>query len=138
MNEVINQYFDWDAARPYFPDLARGFWVTLQIAFLAELLALGLGMVLAVARHVDHVAHRQHAHEGHVLCQGDEVVHQRRQHPADGLRQHHQAHGLAGAHAEAARRLGLPVAHQYARVEQPCARTVAGEKSLIAAPRQRQ
>ena len=50
MNEVINQYFDWDAARPYFPDLARGFWVTIQIAFLAEVLCLGLGLLLAVAR----------------------------------------------------------------------------------------
>ncbi len=50
MNEVINQYFDWNAARPYFPDLARGFWVTIQIALLAEILALALGLVLAVAR----------------------------------------------------------------------------------------
>lgn len=50
MDEVIRQYFDWDAARPYFPDLARGFWVTIQIAVLAEVLCLCLGLVLAVAR----------------------------------------------------------------------------------------
>ena len=50
MDEVIRQYFDWDAARPYFGDLARGFWVTIQIALLAELICLSLGMVLAVMR----------------------------------------------------------------------------------------
>ena len=50
MDQVIQQYFDWDAARPYFLDLARGFWVTIQIAFLAEVLCLVLGMALAVAR----------------------------------------------------------------------------------------
>ncbi len=50
MDEVIRQYFDWDAARPYLPDLARGFWVTIKIAFLAEVLCLALGLVLAVAR----------------------------------------------------------------------------------------
>jgi len=50
VDQVIQQYFDWDAARPYAPDLARGFWVTIQIAFIAEVLCLSLGMVLAVAR----------------------------------------------------------------------------------------
>lgn len=50
MDQVIQQYFDWDSARPYLPDLARGFWVTIQIAFLAEVLCLSLGLVLAVAR----------------------------------------------------------------------------------------
>ena len=50
MDEVIRQYFDWDQAQPYFGDLARGFWVTLQIALLAELICLSLGMVLAVMR----------------------------------------------------------------------------------------
>jgi polar amino acid transport system permease protein len=50
VDEVIRQYFDWDQARPYLPDLARGFWVTIQIAFLAEVICLTLGMVLAVAR----------------------------------------------------------------------------------------
>jgi polar amino acid transport system permease protein len=50
VDEIVRQYFDWDAARPYLPDLLRGFWVTLQIAFLAEVLCLVLGMVLAVAR----------------------------------------------------------------------------------------
>ncbi len=50
MDEIVRQYFDWDAARPYLPDLLRGFWVTLQIAFLAEAVCLVLGLVLAVAR----------------------------------------------------------------------------------------
>jgi polar amino acid transport system permease protein len=50
VDEIVRQYFDWDSARPYLPDLARGFWVTLQIAFLAEVLCLALGLVLAVAR----------------------------------------------------------------------------------------
>ena len=50
MDEVIQQYFDWDAARPYLGDLARGFWLTIQIALLAELIALALGLVLAVLR----------------------------------------------------------------------------------------
>ena len=50
MDEVIQQYFDWDAAHPYLGDLARGFWVTIQIALLAELIALALGLVLAVLR----------------------------------------------------------------------------------------
>ena len=50
MDEVIQQYFDWDAARPYLGDLARGFWVTIQIALLAEVIALALGLFLAVLR----------------------------------------------------------------------------------------
>jgi polar amino acid transport system permease protein len=68
VNEVINQYFDWDAARPYFPDLARGFWVTLQIAFLAEILALGLGMVLAVARQLGRDARTPLGRAGGGVC----------------------------------------------------------------------
>ena len=50
MDEVIQQYFDWDAARPYLGDLARGFWVTIQIALLAQAICLVLGLVLAVMR----------------------------------------------------------------------------------------
>ena len=50
MDQVIRQYFDWGAAQPFLPDLARGFWVTIQIAFLAEVLCLSLGLLLAVAR----------------------------------------------------------------------------------------
>lgn len=50
MDEVIQQYFDWDAARPYLGDLARGFWVTIQIALLAQAICLVLGLVLAVLR----------------------------------------------------------------------------------------
>jgi polar amino acid transport system permease protein len=47
---VFQQYFDWDAARPYLGELGRGFWVTIQIALLAEAICLVLGMVLAVMR----------------------------------------------------------------------------------------
>jgi polar amino acid transport system permease protein len=50
VDEVLRQYFDWDQAQPYFGDLARGFWVTIQIAFLAEVICLSLGMVLALMR----------------------------------------------------------------------------------------
>ena len=50
MDEILHQYFDWDQARPYLGDLGRGFWVTLQIAFLAEVICLTLGLVLAVLR----------------------------------------------------------------------------------------
>jgi polar amino acid transport system permease protein len=50
VDEVIQQYFDWDAARPYLGDLARGFWVTIQIALIAEVIALVLGLGLAVLR----------------------------------------------------------------------------------------
>jgi polar amino acid transport system permease protein len=50
VDEVIQQYFDWDAARPYLGDLARGFWVTIQIALLAQAICLVLGLVLAVMR----------------------------------------------------------------------------------------
>jgi polar amino acid transport system permease protein len=50
VDQVIQQYFDWDSARPYLPDLARGFWVTIQIALLAEVIALALGLLLAILR----------------------------------------------------------------------------------------
>ncbi len=50
MHEVLKQYFDFGIVRPYLPTLLRGFWVTLQIAFLSEVLCLALGLVLAVMR----------------------------------------------------------------------------------------
>lgn len=50
MHEVIQQFFDFGTARPYLGLLAKGFWVTLQIAFLAEIICLVLGLVLAVMR----------------------------------------------------------------------------------------
>jgi polar amino acid transport system permease protein len=50
VDEVIQQYLDWDSARPYLGDLARGFWVTIQIALLAEVIALALGLALAILR----------------------------------------------------------------------------------------
>jgi polar amino acid transport system permease protein len=50
VDQVVQQYLDWDSARPYLGDLARGFWVTIQIALLAEVIALALGLFLAVLR----------------------------------------------------------------------------------------
>ena len=50
MHEVINQFFDFDTARPYFSSLARGFLTTLEILALAEIIRLTLGLVLAVMR----------------------------------------------------------------------------------------
>ena len=49
MDKVLRQYFDWDTLQKYLPDLARGFWVTLQIALIAWAIALSLGLLLAVA-----------------------------------------------------------------------------------------
>ncbi len=50
MDKVFRQYFDWDIIQKYLPDLARGFWVTLQIALIAWAIALSLGLLLALAR----------------------------------------------------------------------------------------
>ena len=50
MREFFNQFFDFGTARPYLGSLAKGFWVTIQIAFLAEAICLALGLVLAVMR----------------------------------------------------------------------------------------
>jgi polar amino acid transport system permease protein len=50
MDVIRDQYFNWDVTRPYLGDLLRGFWITLEITFLAQLLAMVLGMVLALMR----------------------------------------------------------------------------------------
>jgi His/Glu/Gln/Arg/opine family amino acid ABC transporter permease subunit len=50
VDQVIQQYFDWDAAHPYLTELLQGFWTTLQIAFIAEGISLTLGIVLALMR----------------------------------------------------------------------------------------
>jgi polar amino acid transport system permease protein len=50
VDEIVRQYFDWSEARPYLSDLLRGFWVTIQLALLAEVISLGLGLLLAVLR----------------------------------------------------------------------------------------
>jgi len=50
VREVFNQFFDFRTARPYLTLLLEGFWVTLQIALLAEGICLALGLVLAVMR----------------------------------------------------------------------------------------
>ncbi|MBI2684553.1 MAG: amino acid ABC transporter permease [Actinobacteria bacterium] len=53
MDQVFRQFFSWSTVRPYIGDLARGFWVTLQIAFLASAICLTLGLVLALMRRAD-------------------------------------------------------------------------------------
>lgn len=50
MDQIAEQYLDWDVVRPYLGELAEGFWVTVQIAVIAQLIALALGLVLAVLR----------------------------------------------------------------------------------------
>lgn len=50
MDEVVRQFLDWDAARPYLPELGRGFVKTLELCFTAELIALSLGLLLAIMR----------------------------------------------------------------------------------------
>ena len=74
MDEVLRQYFDWDQAQPYFGDLARGFWVTLQIAFIAELICLSLGMVLALMRQAGRGATTRGARIGGAVLRGIAVV----------------------------------------------------------------
>lgn len=74
MDEVIRQYFDWDAARPYLPDLARGFWVTIQIAVLAEVLCLVLGMLLAVSRQAGRGARGRAGRIGGAVLRGFAVT----------------------------------------------------------------
>jgi polar amino acid transport system permease protein len=74
VDEVIRQYFDWDAARPYLPDLVRGFWVTIQIAILAEILCLVLGMLLAVSRQAGRGARSRAGRIGGALLRGFSVA----------------------------------------------------------------
>src|SRR4029078_8689237 len=74
MNEVLRQYFDWDQARPYFGDLARGFWVTLQIAFFAELICLSLGMLLALMRQAGRTATTPAGRIGGTVLRGIAIV----------------------------------------------------------------
>lgn len=50
MNEVLEQFFDFQLVRPYWPDLLEGFWTTVQLTFLGQMIAMGLGLVLALMR----------------------------------------------------------------------------------------
>ena len=70
MDEVIRQFFDWDVVRPYLPDLARGFWVTIQLAMLAEAIALALGLVLAVMRRLTLPGRARPARAGAAIVRG--------------------------------------------------------------------
>jgi polar amino acid transport system permease protein len=74
VDQVLQQYFDWDQARPYLGDLARGFWVTIQIALLAELIALSLGMVLALMRQAGRGASSAAARAGGAVLRAIAVV----------------------------------------------------------------
>jgi polar amino acid transport system permease protein len=74
VDEVLRQYFDWDQAQPYFGDLARGFWVTIQIAFLAEVICLVLGMVLALMRQTGRGAGTRAARIGAAAVRGVAIV----------------------------------------------------------------
>lgn len=42
--------WDWSFAREIVPDLLRGLWVTAQIALLGMVIALVLGLILAILR----------------------------------------------------------------------------------------
>jgi polar amino acid transport system permease protein len=74
VDEVLRQYFDWDQAQPYFGDLARGFWVTIQIAFLAEVICLSLGLVLALMRQAGRGATTQGGRIGGKIVRGIAIV----------------------------------------------------------------
>jgi polar amino acid transport system permease protein len=50
MDVIRDQYFNWDVTQPYLGDLMRGFWVTIQITLLAQVLAMTLGLVFALMR----------------------------------------------------------------------------------------
>ena len=50
MGTVLRQFFDWHVIRTYLPALGRGFWITFQLALFAELIALTLGLALALMR----------------------------------------------------------------------------------------
>jgi polar amino acid transport system permease protein len=50
MDVLRDQYFNWDITRPYLGDLLRGFWITIQITFLAQIMAMSLGLVIALMR----------------------------------------------------------------------------------------
>jgi polar amino acid transport system permease protein len=70
VDEIFHQYFDWGQARPYLGDLGRGFWITLQIAFLGEIIALSLGLVLAVLRRAGLAAQTRGARTGGRVVRG--------------------------------------------------------------------
>jgi polar amino acid transport system permease protein len=50
MDVIRDTYFNWDVTRPYLGDLLRGFWITIQITFLAQLVAMVLGLFFALMR----------------------------------------------------------------------------------------
>jgi polar amino acid transport system permease protein len=47
---VQKQFFSWEAMKESFPDVVRGFWLNLQIFFIAEIFITIFSLLLAVAR----------------------------------------------------------------------------------------
>jgi polar amino acid transport system permease protein len=47
---VRDTFFDWGAFKDAFPDVLDGFWLDVQIFLVVEVVVLGLGLVIALAR----------------------------------------------------------------------------------------
>jgi polar amino acid transport system permease protein len=52
MQEIINQFFDVGFMVDHFDEVLEGFWLTIQLWFVAAVLALAWGMILALLRQV--------------------------------------------------------------------------------------
>ncbi|HYH61653.1 MAG TPA: amino acid ABC transporter permease [Solirubrobacterales bacterium] len=50
MDELLNEYFNFEIMREAFPDVIRGFWFTIKLSVLAGILSLIWGLILAVLR----------------------------------------------------------------------------------------
>jgi polar amino acid transport system permease protein len=50
MDIFFEQYFDFDAMREHFSDVLDAFWTTIQLALISAVLALLLGLILALLR----------------------------------------------------------------------------------------
>jgi polar amino acid transport system permease protein len=49
-DRVKETFFDWDEAKDSFPDIARGFWVTIKLFMTIEPIVLVVGLLLALVR----------------------------------------------------------------------------------------
>jgi polar amino acid transport system permease protein len=49
-DRVQETFFSWDDAQESFPDIARGFWVNIQLFLIAEVFILAVGMAVALLR----------------------------------------------------------------------------------------
>jgi polar amino acid transport system permease protein len=50
MDEFVRQFLNWDVTRPYLPEIARGFVRTIELALIAQVIAMALGLLLAIMR----------------------------------------------------------------------------------------